>query len=58
MLMPKDPVSQWCSTDFTTGAPYVLMKDTPFVHLMIPLWLLRLLHLNKKKKRSEAALVN
>ena len=38
MLMPKDPSSMdGISTDFTTGAPYVMMKGTPFVHLMIPL---------------------
>ena len=38
MLMPKDPASlEGVSTDFTTGAPYVMMKGTPFVHLMIPL---------------------
>ncbi|NCX10607.1 MAG: hypothetical protein EBX21_03330 [Proteobacteria bacterium] len=38
MLMPKDPSSlDGVSTDFTTGAPYVMMKGTPFVHLMIPL---------------------
>ena len=38
MLMPKDPKSlDGVSTDFTTGAPYVMMKGTPFVHLMIPL---------------------
>jgi hypothetical protein len=38
MLMPKDPLSlEGVTTDFTTGAPYVMMKGTPFVHLMIPL---------------------
>ena len=38
MLMPKDPKSlDGVTTDFTSGAPYVMMKDTPFVHLMIPL---------------------
>ena len=38
MLMPKDPASlEGVSTDFTTGAPYVMMEGTPFVHLMIPL---------------------
>ena len=38
MLMPKDPSSlEGVSTDFTTGAPYVMMQGTPFVHLMIPL---------------------
>ena len=37
MLMPKDPNSLGSqSTDFTTGAPYVMMKGTPYVHLMIP----------------------
>ena len=25
------------TADFTTGAPYVIVKDTPYVHLMIPL---------------------
>ena len=30
MLMPKDPASlDGVSTDFTTGAPYVMMKGTP-----------------------------
>ena len=37
MLMPKDPNSLGSqTTDFTTGAPYVMMKGTPYVHLMIP----------------------
>ena len=37
MLMPKDPDSLGSqTTDFTTGAPYVMMKGTPYVHLMIP----------------------
>ena len=37
MLMPKDPSSLGSqTTDFTTGAPYVMMKGTPYVHLMIP----------------------
>ncbi len=38
MLMPKDPSSlEGQSTDFTTGAPYVMFKGTPYAHLMIPL---------------------
>ena len=38
MLMPKNPSSlEGVSTDFRSGAPYVMMKDTPYVHLMIPL---------------------
>ena len=37
MLMPKDPNSLGSqTTDFTIGAPYVMMKGTPYVHLMIP----------------------
>ena len=37
MLMPKDHNSLGSqTTDFTTGAPYVMMKGTPYVHLMIP----------------------
>lgn len=37
MLMPKDPSSlDNTTTDFTTGSPYVMFKDTPYVHLMIP----------------------
>jgi len=37
MLMPKDPSSMdGQSTDYTTGAPYVMFKGTPYVHLMIP----------------------
>ena len=33
MLMPKDPNSLGSqTTDFTTGAPYVMMKGTPYVH--------------------------
>ena len=37
MLMPKDPSSlDTTTTDFTTGSPYVMFKDTPYVHLMIP----------------------
>ena len=37
MLMPKDPSSLGSqTTNFTTGAPYVMMKGTPYVHLMIP----------------------
>ena len=38
MLMPKDPSSlDGQSTDYTTGAPYVMFAGTPYVHLMIPL---------------------
>ena len=38
MLMPKDPTSlDGQTTDYTTGAPYVMFKGTKFVHLMIPL---------------------
>ena len=38
MLMPKDPKSlQNFSTDFTTGAPYVMFAGTDFAHLMIPM---------------------
>ncbi len=37
MLMPKDPDSlEGQTTEFTTGAPYVMFKGTPYVHLMIP----------------------
>ena len=38
MLMPKDPTSlEKFSTDFTTGAPYVMFAGTDFAHLMIPM---------------------
>ena len=38
MLMPKDPSSlDGQTTDYTTGAPYVMFKGTKFVHLMIRL---------------------
>jgi hypothetical protein len=38
MLMPKDPSSMdGQSTDYTTGAPYVMFKGTPYVYLMIPM---------------------
>ena len=38
MLMPKDPSSMdGQSTDYTTGAPYVMFKGTPYVHLMVPM---------------------
>ena len=38
MMMPKDPSSlDGQTTDYTTGAPYVMFKGTPYVHLMIPL---------------------
>jgi len=37
MLMPKDPSSlDNFSTDFTTGAPYVMFAGTDYAHLMIP----------------------
>ena len=38
MLMPKDPTSlEKFSTDFTTGASYVMFAGTDFAHLMIPM---------------------
>ena len=38
MLMPKEPATiKNMSSDFTTGAPYVMMPNTPIAHLMIPL---------------------
>ena len=38
MLMPQDPASlEGRTTDFTTGAPYVMFEGSPYVHLMIPL---------------------
>lgn len=38
MLMPKDPSSlDGQSSDYTTGAPYVMFQGTPYAHLMIPL---------------------
>ena len=38
MLMPKDPSSlDGQTTDYTSGAPYVMFQGTQFVHLMIPL---------------------
>jgi len=37
MLMPKDPSSlNNYSTDFTTGAPYVMFPGTDYAHVMIP----------------------
>ena len=37
MLLPKDPKSlDTQTTDFNTGAPYVMFKGSPYVHLMIP----------------------
>lgn len=37
MLLPKDPASlDTQTTDFDTGAPYVMFKGSPYVHLMIP----------------------
>lgn len=37
MLMPKNPSSlDNFSTDFTTGAPYVMFAGTDYAHLMIP----------------------
>ena len=37
MLFPKDPASlDGQSTDFNTGAPYVMFKGTGYDHLMIP----------------------
>lgn len=38
MLMPKDPESLSAfTTDFTSGAPYVMFADTMWAHLMIPM---------------------
>jgi hypothetical protein len=38
MLMPKDPSSLDAqSTDYTSGAPYVMFQGSPYAHLMIPL---------------------
>jgi len=37
MLFPKDPASlEGQSTNFNTGAPYVMFKGTGYDHLMIP----------------------
>jgi hypothetical protein len=37
MLLPKDPSSlNGMSTDFNTGAPYVMFPGTPGAHVMIP----------------------
>ena len=37
MLLPKDPESmEGQTTEFTSGAPYVMFKGTPYAHLMIP----------------------
>jgi hypothetical protein len=37
MLMPKDPSSlDGQTTDFNTGAPYVMFAGTDYAHLMIP----------------------
>ena len=48
MLMPMDSDSiKNMSSDFTTGAPYVMMPNTPVAHLMIPLpgYYLSLIHI-------------
>ena len=38
MLMPKDAKTiAHMSDDFTVGAPYVMMPNTPIAHVMIPL---------------------
>jgi hypothetical protein len=38
MLMPKDPSSlNGQSSNYSTGAPYVMFKGSPYAHLMIPL---------------------
>ena len=37
MLMPKDPASvSNFPADFQQGEPYVMFKDTPYAHVMIP----------------------
>jgi hypothetical protein len=37
MRMPKDPSSlDGMTTDFRSGAPYVMFSGTPWAHLMIP----------------------
>ena len=37
MLMPKDPTTiEKFSTDFMSGAPYVMFAGTDYAHLMIP----------------------
>ena len=37
MLMPKDPATiEKFSTDFMSGAPYVMFAGTDYAHLMIP----------------------
>ncbi len=37
MLMPKDPSTlDGQTTDFNTGAPYVMFAGTDYAHLMIP----------------------
>lgn len=37
MLLPKDPASlEGQTTDFNSGAPYVMFKGTGYDHLMIP----------------------
>lgn len=37
MLMPKNPESiRSLPTDHTSGEPYVMWKDTPYAHVMIP----------------------
>jgi len=38
MLMPKDPATiEKFSTDFMSGAPYVMFAGTDYAHLMIPI---------------------
>jgi len=37
MLFPKDPATlEGNTTDFMTGAPYIMFKGTGYDHLMIP----------------------
>ena len=37
MMMPKDPSSlEGMTTDFNSGAPYVMFADTPYAHVMYP----------------------
>ena len=38
MRMPKDPSSlDGMTTDFNSGAPYVMFSGTPYAHVMYPI---------------------
>lgn len=36
VLVPDPAMLDALSTDYTTGAPYVMWKGTPYAHIMVP----------------------